>query len=464
MKISVINHRQKNWIAIETDYNDKRLVQIKAVKGRKWSQTNKKWLIPNTKENQDFIKSLLKIDDRKATDAAKLKKQKELTTKQLAVKKSKPKSSNLQKKVQQKSTILILKGNRLRISFYPSKEGVRYIKSLSLYRYNTDYKQWTIPYTEKNLEKMLFFAKQRNIKVDVKDLREKRAKKIPKPPKTHIRECPKEVTHKLIEMRYSESTIRTYTNMLQQFFSYYHAYKPQEITNEQINSYLRYLIQEREVSESTQNQAINAIKFYYEKVLGGIRQTYYVERPRKGKYLPTVLSEKETIALLKASKNLKHKTILTIIYSCGLRISEVLNIKLDHIDYDSNRIHIVSAKGKKDRYVPLANMAKKLLDIYIRKINPEEYLFEGVKGGQYTATSIQKFIKKYSKEAGIKKHVTPHTLRHSFATHLLEKGTDLRYIQHLLGHNSSKTTEIYTHITQIGMDKIKNPLDDFDFS
>ena len=181
MKISVINHRQKNWIAIETDYNDKRLVQIKAVKGRKWSQTNKKWLIPNTKENQDFIKSLLKVDDKKATDVVKLKKQKELTTNHLAVKKSKPKSSNLQKKAQQKSTILILKGNRLRISFYPSKEGVRYIKSLSLYRYNIDYKQWTIPYTEKNLEKMLFLPSNEILKLMLKICVRKGQKKYPNP-------------------------------------------------------------------------------------------------------------------------------------------------------------------------------------------------------------------------------------------------------------------------------------------
>jgi len=452
MKISLINHRQKNWIAIEADITDKRLSKIKAIAGRQWSQSNKKWLIPNTKENQKLIKSIVKFENHPP-----IPKKEHSIDNQI----SKTKTPLQQK---EKSKILILKGNRLRISFYPSKEGIKYIKSLSLYKYSPEYKQWTIPYTEKNIEQMVSFAKQQNITIEIIDLREKKAKKIQKPPVAHQRECPQEVMHKLIEMRYSESTVKTYTNMLKQFFSYYYAYKPTEITNEQISSYLRYLIQVREVSESTQNQAINAIKFYYEKVLGGIRQTYYIERPRKSKYLPTVLSEKETILLLKSCNNLKHKTILTIIYSCGIRISELLNIKLKDIDYDALRIHIVSAKGKKDRYVPLANMAKKILKIYIEKINPETYLFEGAKGGQYSATSVQKFIKKYAQLAGITKTVTPHTLRHSFATHLLEKGTDLRYIQHILGHNNSKTTEIYTHITQVGMGKIKNPLDDFDFS
>jgi site-specific recombinase XerD len=466
MKITLIKHRQKNWIAIETHIKDKRLDKIKAIKGRKWSQTNKKWLIPNTNENQYIIKSLLNDNTIYSTQLAENNNLKQIKTSQSTngFKQTNLKPHQFKNQTEHTSTILILKGNRLRVSFYPSKEGIKYIKALSLYSYSPEYKQWTIPYTVKNLEKMLGFAKQQNITIKVEDLREKKAKKIQKMPNTLIRKCPEEVKYKLIEMRYSESTIRTYTNMLKQFFSYYHAYKPHEITNNQINSYLRYLIQVREVSESTQNQAINAIKFYYEKVLGGTRQTYYVERPRRSKYLPTVLSEKETILLLKSCNNLKHKTILTIIYSCGIRISELLNIKLSHIDYDSNRIHIVSAKGKKDRYVPLAKVAKKILVIYLKEINPEEYLFEGIKGGQYSATSVQKFIKKYAQNAGITKPVTPHTLRHSFATHLLEKGTDLRYIQHILGHNNSKTTEIYTHITQVGMDKIKNPLDDFDFS
>ena len=446
MKISTLTHRNKKWIGISTSINDPILTEIKKVEGRKWSQTNKMWLLPFNDKNQKFINNLT---SNQQTVAVKTK--------------PKPASTFTPSKKTTNHKVLILKGNQLRISFYPGKNGIKFIKSLSLWRYNKEFKTWTIPYTDYNLSKIKSIAEQQKINIVIEDLRQTKPKKVSTPPVIHQRKCPIEVKNKLVEMRYSLSTISIYTNMLSQFFTFYHAYEPKEITNEQISAYLRYLIQERQVSESTQNQAINAIKFYYEKVLGGIRNTYYIERPRKSKYLPTVLSQQETINLLKNCSNLKHKTILTIIYSCGLRVSELINLKLDHIDFDSNRIHIISAKGKKDRYVPLAQTAKQVLTFYLKKINPETYLIEGMNGGKYSPASIQKFIKKYAYKSGISKTVTPHTLRHSFATHLLEKGTDLRYIQHILGHSSSKTTEIYTHITNKGINQIINPLDDFDF-
>jgi len=434
MKVILLNHRKKDWIGISIDITDERIKKIKQIEGRTWSQSNKMWLLPFNDTNKTFIKSIAKKNNLKA----------------------KPIS------VDKEETILILKGNQIRISFYLGKKGIEYIKSLSLYRYSSEYKHWTIPYTEENIEKIKYYAQLQSIIINIKDLRNSKPKQKLKPITEHHRSCPKNAIDKLIEMRYSESTVKTYSNMLSQFFSHYYPYKPEEITNDQIRAYLRYLIQEREVSESFQNQAINAIKFYYERVLGGLKQTYFIDRPRKSKHLPIVLSQQETLALLRASSNLKHKTILTMIYSCGFRISELLNLKKTNIDYNANRIHIVDSKGKKDRYVSLANTTKKVLSIYLKKINPEYYVFEGINGGKYSATSVQKFIKKYAKNAGIEKTVTPHTLRHSFATHLLEKGTDLRYIQHILGHSSSKTTEIYTHITQVGIDKIKNPIDDFD--
>lgn len=443
MKVKLVKHKNLDWIGVQIDIKDKRIQNLKTIEGRKWSQTNKMWLLPVNETNKEFIRQLnrKKISDPTPNKTVSPLKEDNTTHK-----------------------ILILKGNQLRISFFPTKKGIKFIKSLSLYRYNPDSKQWTIPYTDYNLEKITNFGKEQGFKIIIEDLRKSKVKKVSPPPKSHIRKCPIEVSNKLIEMRYSQSTVNTYTNMLSQFFTHYYEYLPKEITNDQINSYLRYLIQIREVSESTQNQAINAIKFYYEKVLGGIRQTYYIQRPKKSRHLPTVLSQEETIALLKNCTNLKHKTILTLTYSCGLRVSEIINLKLTDIDLEASRIHIVQAKGKKDRYVPLANTAKKIVLIYLKKINPETYFIEGLTGGKYSAASIQKFIKKYALNAGISKTVTPHTLRHSFATHLLEKGTDLRYIQHLLGHSSSKTTEIYTHITHKGIDQIINPLDDFDFS
>jgi len=200
-------------------------------------------------------------------------------------------------------------------------------------------------------------------------------------------------------------------------------------------------------------------KFYYERVLGGQRKIYYVERPKTEKTLPTVLSESEIVDILKNLKNLKHKTIIITIYSGGLRIGELMRLKVNDIDSDRMQILIRQSKGKKDRFTLLAEKTLKILRLYYDEYKPKEYLFEGQNGGMYSARSIQTILKAAVAKTSIKKHVTVHTLRHSFATHLLENGTDVRYIQSLLGHSSSKTTEIYTHVTTKGMEKIKSPLD-----
>jgi site-specific recombinase XerD len=226
--------------------------------------------------------------------------------------------------------------------------------------------------------------------------------------------------------------------------------------------FCQYLVIDRKVSASHQNQAINAIKFYYERVLGGQRKFYNLVRPNKEKALPNVLSTQEVTALLKATTNLKHRAILTTIYSSGLRIGEAINLKIKDIDSNRMQIRVEQAKGKKDRYTLLSTKTLTLLRTYIKTYRPKTHLFEGPEGGPYSARSIQVFFKERCQKAGITKKVTVHTLRHSFATHLLEKGTDLRYIQVLLGHESSKTTEIYTHMTTKGFDQIISPMDDLE--
>ena len=187
-----------------------------------------------------------------------------------------------------------------------------------------------------------------------------------------------------------------------------------------------------------------------------------IERPRKENYLPEVLSEEEIASILKAITNLKHKAIIMVIYSGGLRISELINLKVKDIDSDRMQMRISQSKGKKDRYTLLSNKTLLILRNYFTEYKPKEWLFEGEGGGQYADSSIYSIFKKAITSANIKKKVSIHSLRHSFATHLLESGTDLRYIQSLLGHSSSKTTEIYTHITTKGFDQIKNSLDKLD--
>jgi site-specific recombinase XerD len=211
------------------------------------------------------------------------------------------------------------------------------------------------------------------------------------------------------------------------------------------------------------NQAINALKFYYGSMLKK-KFLYEIKRPRKDKKLPVVLSQEEVAKILSSIDNIKHKAILMLVYSAGLRVGEVVRLKPEDIDSTRMLIHIKGAKGRKDRYTLLSEIVLEILREYWRKYKPEKWLFEGARKDRYITTrTVDKIMEHACEKAGIKKDVSVHTLRHSFATHLLEGGTDLRYIQELLGHQSSKTTEIYTHVSTQSLGKIKSPLDGFKF-
>ncbi len=279
---------------------------------------------------------------------------------------------------------------------------------------------------------------------------------VPIPPD---REMPPEFVKTLKLRQYSDRTIKTYKEMLKLFMRFYRDRELDHLTDKEIREYLLYLVDKRGVSQSYQNQAINAIKFYYEQVLGRPTRKYYLQRPKAEKRLPGVLSEEEVKTILRQVKNLKHKCIMYLIYSAGLRLSEALNLRITDIDSARNMIIIRQAKGKKDRYSLLSETLLALLRQYYKIYRPKVWLFEGQYGGQYSAKSIQAIFKRALSLSGVNKHATVHTLRHSFATHLLEHGTDIRYIQELLGHANTKTTLIYTHVTKTGFEKIKSPLD-----
>lgn len=272
------------------------------------------------------------------------------------------------------------------------------------------------------------------------------------------RSCPEEYLQKLELKKYATNTVKNYVNCFEVFINYYKNQELLALNEQDIRAYLQKLIQE-ERSNSYINQAINAIKFYYEVVLDMPNRFYAIERPRKERKLPKVLSKEDVLSMINSSHNLKHKCIISVLYSAGLRRNELLNLKLEDIDSKRMLIHVKVAKGNSDRYTLLSNTLLKDLRYYYREYKPIIYLFEGHYNKQYSAASVIKIVKRAALESGIRKNVTPHMLRHSFATHLLENGTDLRYIQSLLGHKSSKTTEIYTHVALNAFSSIKNPLD-----
>jgi site-specific recombinase XerD len=238
---------------------------------------------------------------------------------------------------------------------------------------------------------------------------------------------------------------------------------PADLNREVLCRFLLLKAKTAEWSESTQDTFINALKFYVLHV-GKQEIDFRDMRPREKKSLPHVLSEQEVTSLLHAVENIKHKTILMLIYSAGLRLGEAINLRITDLLMEQNRIFVRSGKGKKDRYAILSEKAKPMIDLYITQHKPRYWLFEGPLGEPYSARSVQQVLRQGVKKSGINPWCTVHTLRHSFATHLLERGTDIRYIQTLLGHNSLKTTEIYTHITRKGGDQIKSPLDSLDLS
>lgn len=262
--------------------------------------------------------------------------------------------------------------------------------------------------------------------------------------------------------RYSVNTQKTYASVLGKFLSHWRCTKALDISEEQVRNYMIHIVEQRNCSAAYQRQTINAVKLYFSTVLHMPLNDLAVTAPRRKKTLPVVLSEQEVILLLSQVLNVKHKAILFCIYSAGLRRNELLELKVADIDSTRNCIMIRAAKGNKDRITLLSTKCLTMLRAYYRQYRPKHYLFEGASGGKYSATSLRKIFYRALATSGIQKKASLHTLRHSFATHLLERGTDLRYIQSLLGHSSCKTTEIYTHITTKGLDNICSPLDVID--
>lgn len=226
-----------------------------------------------------------------------------------------------------------------------------------------------------------------------------------------------------------------------------------------VETFLNYLVLQRAISQSYQKQFVGAIKLFYNDYQRRDYKLDYLYPDRREYKLPDILSLYEVSSLLDSIRNLKHRTIMTTIYACGLRLGEALSLQISDIDSGTMLIKVRNAKGNKDRFVTLSSRLLKLLRVYHKKYKPNHLLFEGQSGGPYSATSVQKIMKKALKDSGINKNATPHTLRHSYASHLLEAGTDIRVIQELLGHNSIKTTQIYTHISSANIKAVKSPFD-----
>lgn len=259
--------------------------------------------------------------------------------------------------------------------------------------------------------------------------------------------------------RYSNNTIKTYTEALRTFLRFLNNKSIDEVSLADFRNFNLNYILANNYSTSYQNQVVNALKLYLEKFHSVYLNLEELERPKKSKSLPTILSLKEVERLINSYPNVKHRAMITLIYACGLRSGELLNIQVCDIDSDRMVLHVRGGKGRKDRIVPLPESALHLLRNYYREYRPKVYLFNGQNSINYSKSSLQTVLKKGLSTAKISKRCTLHTLRHSYATHLLENGVNLRFIQEILGHSSPKTTQIYTHVSDESARRVVSPLE-----
>ena len=290
--------------------------------------------------------------------------------------------------------------------------------------------------------------KKKHLKVDPKDLS-----------KIDIKNIHKYVKY-LRGKALSENTVRIYYSHILDFLKYLEGKPVEEVDNRDVELFIEDVCIPRLYAISTHRQVIGAIK-HFKNLFNQckINGTELI-LPVKSRYLPTVLSKEEIIELLRNTKNLKHRAILALIYSSGLRIGELINLELKDIDINRFQVFIRKGKGRKDRYVMMAKSLIPIINNYVITYKPQKYFAESTDPGtKYSAGSVRNVLKRSCKAAGISKKVTPHTLRHSYATHLLENGVDLRYIQELLGHSKPETTMIYTHVATKDLLDIESPLD-----
>lgn len=362
--------------------------------------------------------------------------------------------------------LLINNQKMIGIQFPPNKLIQTILKGMDEPKWSEEFSMVYLKNTKENLNRIFndfrgvawvncqYFFADRKSKHNKKPLNYNSIKKsFPKMPKRYIQ--------KLILKKYALSTCQAYCSLFIRFQDYFDAKKLNEISERDIRMYLETLIH-KQSSDSLVNQTLNAIKFYYEVVMEMPNRFYSIERPHKKQILPKVISIIQVKHMIELTSNIKHQCIISLLYSAGLRRAELLNLKLTDIKSDRQLILVKDAKGGKDRFTTLGHKMLTDLRNYYKVYKPKTYLFEGKPGERYSESSVRIIVKKAAKRANIMEKVTPHMLRHSFATHLLENGTNLRTIQTLLGHNSIKTTELYTHVANNEFNNLKNPHDSLD--
>jgi len=486
--ITLVRDRHKTMFVIFIVCERDRLFEsmIKVYPGRIWSQSRRAWYIEDKEDSfrdlARYFRGKFKIDAselhrKDSVDSIKENKQSGIIQSHNHGEESglSPAQAKNKKTGYDAVELTINHSSGKLIIRFLGRYNQAWIKELRQYGkpfFNSDTKEWYLPASRINIDSLADYFDRQNIPVKLrKHTRPKGTLKLMKERGLEIRS--RELMQDSIsavdllesylnEQRYSEHTIKTYKSQLEYFFKYFSSKPPIKIDDLDIRDFMENHVIALNYSASYQNQIITAIKTYYSLIPGASVHINEIKRPRRSKPLPQVFSKDEVSRILNATRNLKHRLILWIVYSCGLRRGEVINIRLSDLNRERGVLHIRQGKGNVDRVVPVSDKVWQKIDEYKAAYYPDLYLFEGQGGGKYTASSVYNVFKGALRRAGIDKEVGIHSLRHSYATHLHESGLDIRYIQELLGHQSSKTTEIYTHVSRRHLINIKSPIDDLD--
>ena len=484
IQLSKIEHRGKARIKVLFPKREELLIKIKSIEGRRWSRSKNCWHVPYNKSSFQAIEvafgkdNLLFQNKKRISDSQrKIPLSKREKGKIQPLIKDYPCYGEIRKRfVGDKILVQGLNDKWIKVYVPHDKKGwLEVIRNINGRRWDVDNAYWILPYV-----KVSFYAMKKNIGLEYvildleveKDIPDKfdlpfiksKSKKNKNSKSWDLlndyqKKAIQDTEEYLILKQYSPTTIKSYRTHLIAILLFHNKILPEKIENKEIQSYLLHQIKFKRISESTQNVVINAYKAYVEKILDRPRTYVVVPRPKKPKKLPDILSTEEVISLINVTKNLKHKICLLLIYSAGLRRSELLNLLNRSINTERRKIHIKGGKGKKDRYVTLAETVIPYLKEYRKIYKPLRWLIEGKYGEKYSGSSLQKIFKEALIKSKVNPYATLHTLRHSYATHCVENGHNLKSVQEALGHNSLKTTEIYLHISSKALNKLRSPLD-----
>ena len=438
-------HNNEHRVKLIFRYDVATTQAVKKLKGSRWSETMQCWHIPYTSGYLSDIESVFNTNVN-----------------------IQPVNNVLHDRHNEIQKIIIsIKISRnegliyLKMPYIP--EFIPQIKSLDGAWWHPGAKLWSVFYSLENLEfiKKLFNKNDYIIQIkdsDNEDFNKKEFKS--RAPRNNL---PKDYIVQLKLENKSTRTIEVYTGFVAQFLNDFKGKDIERLGDDEIREYVLEHREQRGYSESYQNQLVSSIRSYYKSQYNREFEPGVLPRPKRSMYLPKVLPREDIQKMIDICKNEKHRMILLMLYGFGLRLSELIKLQMRDIDFDRRHLAVIKGKGKKDRILPIPLVMIPTFKKYIKSYLPKNFFITGQYGEQYSASSIQTIIRRTARQAGIEQRVTPHMIRHCYATHMLERGTDLRYIQNLLGHKSSKTTEIYTHVSMRKLIDLNNPLDDIQF-